>query len=713
MLLVQIAFFRSLANIATIAVSERLHMIYHSRAKLQQGRSNLDSLSDEEVAEEFLDVVHVGIRYLNPKALSNTEKLSLYAYYKQATQGDTAEDPPSLDQESAIKHLFWKNLRGMSRIDAQRKYLETYARLRQKLHVDKELPEIEELLLNSIIPTRHRNAWLQEGYPSQSLRSFKTPHYTTLYPDQLPAEMAHAYAANVGLRYKHTIIQRYLLDRRATRPHTPIHDDQFQFFLTATSYAKLIFPLSSIEAAKRRPYLRLFAPVNRDGPDNGDNGDNGDSADNLYIMDTTPMRALPIRAQDGCYIGPAVVCLRRDPEKDTLQPIAIAIENIHDIAEAAPQKRFPQTLESLTVVYPDHGLAWEMAKLYVLQGADYTVGLGRHVILHISLMNPIALALEQTLRQCGTDSVYGRILKEHTYLLLATNSFVLHSAYSVLWPDYKRQPYDAFCCTADVDAGDNAGDNADGFDDLGGAFELAKLMLSGWEGHPFFTQVDDVELLHNTAYVDGIGPYRAFLRRIKHRIDAFIGAITTVVGEDARERHFEAVFREQLRLHLPECSKLADALRPPSPEDTSEDIPDTSISAIISYVICNGIEHAIDHFHTAVAADYILARIRKPIAFDDRNRDLSYIHATIGGLNTISDRANYYLLNEITKKSIPIKTYGDLFFKEGGYFSHITHERREELIAHERQFAADMSALCAASGRNHLEFYDIATSIQF
>lgn len=336
--------------------------------------------------------------------------------------------------------------------------------LRQQLHGEDELPQIQKLLLDTIIETRHRKQWLREGHARQSLTPYKTEYFTTLYPDQLTPEMAAEYASKVGVRYKHTIAQRYLVDLRATKPPTPISDARFRFYLTATSYSKLIFSLHTLESSKQAPYLELF----------GLSQDSGE----IHIIDTTPVHALPIQPESGCYLGPAVVCLVRDPKTRELRPTAIAIENINSVGEFPPRVSFPETLKTLHVVHPDHGLAWELSKLYVLQGVDYVLGLGRHLVQHVSLMTPIALALQDTLRECGKHSVYARILDEHTYLLLATNSFVLHSEYSVLWPECKQQPYDAFCVSAELERED--------FDDLGGAFQVARLMFLGWRNHPFF-----------------------------------------------------------------------------------------------------------------------------------------------------------------------------------------------------------------------------------
>lgn len=659
-------------------------MLQPRREKLPRhsGNPDLSTWSDSEVEAEFLDVANVRVRYLDFRGLSDMDKLSLYAHYKQGTVGDATESSAPVDDKGAIKHLFWKSLQGMSRVDAQRNYLATYLRLRQQLHAEDELPQIQKLLLDSIIETRHRKQWLREGHARQSLMPYKTAYFTTLYPDQLTPEMAAEYAEKVGVRYKHTISQRYLVDLRATKPPTPVNDAQFTRYLTGTSYSKLIFPLSTLERSKQLPYLELF----------GVNNDKGD----IHIIDTTPVHALPIKPESGCYLGPAVVCLVRDSETRELRPTAIALENINSVEQFPPQVSFPETLKNLRVVHPDHGLAWELAKLYALQGVDYVLGLGRHVVLHVSLMTPIALALQDTLRECGKGSAYAKILDEHTYLMLATNSFVLHSEYSVLWPECKQQPYDAFCVSADLGQED--------FDDLGGAFHVARLMFLGWKNHPFFQEVNDAQLLHNVDEASGVGAYRTFLRRTKETADTFIQGIVTLVGNDAEEQRFVRVFRERLIAHLPEKSTLKDELRAAK--------SDGWMSEVLSYVICNSIEHSVDHFHAGMMAEATHPRLRKPIDFADRSRELSHIHTQLSALNTFSDRSKYYLLNEITKKDIPVKTYGDLFFKGQGYFGGDAYGRKEELRALEQRFAARMTELCAASG-SYVEFCDIATSIQF
>jgi hypothetical protein len=83
-------------------------MNYRSRkGPRKDGRDlEIDPLSDAEVEEEFLDIANVGVRYLDYRALSDTDELNLYAYYKQGTRGDTVEGASPLDGKDAIKYLF-------------------------------------------------------------------------------------------------------------------------------------------------------------------------------------------------------------------------------------------------------------------------------------------------------------------------------------------------------------------------------------------------------------------------------------------------------------------------------------------------------------------------------------------------------------------------------------------------------------------------------
>jgi len=66
-----------------------------------------------------------------PKKPANDVLLRLYALYKQASEGDvTGERPGGFDFVGAAKHDAWAGLRGTSREDAQRQYVDLVRELR-------------------------------------------------------------------------------------------------------------------------------------------------------------------------------------------------------------------------------------------------------------------------------------------------------------------------------------------------------------------------------------------------------------------------------------------------------------------------------------------------------------------------------------------------------------------------------------------------------
>jgi len=61
---------------------------------------------------------------------SNEELLSLYAYYKQATEGDNNEERPGgFDFKAAAKYNAWAKLKGTSKAEAEQQYIELVDKL--------------------------------------------------------------------------------------------------------------------------------------------------------------------------------------------------------------------------------------------------------------------------------------------------------------------------------------------------------------------------------------------------------------------------------------------------------------------------------------------------------------------------------------------------------------------------------------------------------
>lgn len=66
-----------------------------------------------------------------PSPPDNETLLRLYALYKQGALGDVSTPKPgAYDFIGTAKHEAWERLRGMSRDDAMRKYVDLVARLR-------------------------------------------------------------------------------------------------------------------------------------------------------------------------------------------------------------------------------------------------------------------------------------------------------------------------------------------------------------------------------------------------------------------------------------------------------------------------------------------------------------------------------------------------------------------------------------------------------
>jgi len=59
-----------------------------------------------------------------PKRPSNDQLLALYAFYKQATEGDAAGSRPGLlDLKGRAKYDAWAGRKGLSKDDAMKKYV--------------------------------------------------------------------------------------------------------------------------------------------------------------------------------------------------------------------------------------------------------------------------------------------------------------------------------------------------------------------------------------------------------------------------------------------------------------------------------------------------------------------------------------------------------------------------------------------------------------
>ena len=64
---------------------------------------------------------------------SNEELLQLYAFFKQATEGDiTAERPGGFDFKAIAKHDAWEDLKGKTKDEAAQEYINLVAELKKQ-----------------------------------------------------------------------------------------------------------------------------------------------------------------------------------------------------------------------------------------------------------------------------------------------------------------------------------------------------------------------------------------------------------------------------------------------------------------------------------------------------------------------------------------------------------------------------------------------------
>jgi 3-hydroxyacyl-CoA dehydrogenase len=79
-----------------------------------------------EIASEF-ECILKNLKNIDMDSISNTIKLDLYKFYKQATEGDCNIPKPSvLYFTENAKWVAWDNIRGMSKDDAMKAYIENY-----------------------------------------------------------------------------------------------------------------------------------------------------------------------------------------------------------------------------------------------------------------------------------------------------------------------------------------------------------------------------------------------------------------------------------------------------------------------------------------------------------------------------------------------------------------------------------------------------------
>ncbi|KAG4092711.1 hypothetical protein H8356DRAFT_1702048 [Neocallimastix lanati (nom. inval.)] len=81
---------------------------------------------------EKFDTAAVEVKQLTYRP-SDSELLELYSYYKQGTIGDNETDKPGIfDLKASAKWKAWNKVKGMSKEEAQSKYIELVEILKAK-----------------------------------------------------------------------------------------------------------------------------------------------------------------------------------------------------------------------------------------------------------------------------------------------------------------------------------------------------------------------------------------------------------------------------------------------------------------------------------------------------------------------------------------------------------------------------------------------------
>merc|ERR1712098_855803 len=84
------------------------------------------------VEEDFLAAAETVKNKIN-KTLGDDELKEVYAFYKQATEGDISKEKPGIaDLRGQAKWDAWNSRKGMSQEDAKQKYISLAAELEKK-----------------------------------------------------------------------------------------------------------------------------------------------------------------------------------------------------------------------------------------------------------------------------------------------------------------------------------------------------------------------------------------------------------------------------------------------------------------------------------------------------------------------------------------------------------------------------------------------------
>lgn len=216
------------------------------------------------------------------------------------------------------------------------------------------------------------------------------------------AEQRH-FDRTVGLRFKLTLIlgiPRAMWEAATHAVTEPIPDDWFAAVLTESAYSKFLVPLDGGDDEKP------FAPVIA-----------GDPSRTFYKMDFTAMRY--VEPYQGMHVAPTMVLVEeiagQDPsipvEHRAKRPVAILVNDTLLLEPTAAEQG-----------------AWDLAKVFVLQGAAYGMLFTEHPNLHFPFDAINAITKTWLPQQ---HPIY-QMLIPHLEFQLSLNLGVLESRQSVI-----------------------------------------------------------------------------------------------------------------------------------------------------------------------------------------------------------------------------------------------------------------------------------------
>ncbi|OXA49078.1 uncharacterized protein LOC118436949 [Folsomia candida] len=587
----------------------------------------------------FKNVSNVLISTLNPALISSKDKDVLYSLYKQIHFGNFPFKNLLQLKSYHRGTLYWILLRGMSASHSISKYIELYEKLKRS--------EAHQLTLHNYRAARTTEMIIPSDKKCVPVLH---PGHIMIPINQIPYELLLNYNSTVKTKYMLAGRGKPTYDMKAIQPPKLISDSDFIKKFTETQYYKMVTYLDQ-DNPDFDPYRKLY-------------GLSKDKSDTKYfIADLTGIRVLALKLEDNAVLCPCVVLFKTGSSNTKLSLVSIAIENLYETISCDgvdPFKimpPFPQILDSLKLLYPGDGVAWEVAKLHATLNSSYISSLGLHPLLHFVLSGPISLTFDSILTQNSTKKysnlLISQIIGAHSTSQTGVDANALNFKESVLWAE--NSLYYAF--------GVGTKNN--------GAYNMTKLICDGLEGHPIYGKFNKISFLNeqrDNRFQD-IFTHQKFMNGFLKPVKTFVRGVINLILGDEKEIEFCNLFLSELQNKLP----LKSIVRGEVGEyfgNKNGNIYHLAnlMEGLLTYFIFNAVEHSIEHFLLGshwLNDDQILIRI--PVDFGNKSNNWHDIYDEVSKLNEISDRSRFYLASKMFFHPHVSKTFVDLLSKEGGY----------------------------------------------